>query len=48
MTPELAAQARDVRVAALLEKLVSPGRLVEVIRTATALAGRRPRPATEP
>jgi DNA-binding NtrC family response regulator len=48
MTPELAAQARDFGVAALLEKPVSPGRLVEVVRTATALGGRRPHPAPEP
>jgi len=48
MTPELAAQARDFGVAALLEKPVSPARLVEVVRTATALGGRRPHPATEP
>lgn len=48
MTPELAAQARDFGVAALLEKLMSPGRLVEVVRAATALDGRRPHPATTP
>ena len=48
MTPELAAQARDFGVAALLEKPVSPGRLVEVVRTATAPGGRRPHPVAEP
>jgi CheY-like chemotaxis protein len=48
MTPELAAQARDFGVTALLEKPVSPDRLVEVVRAATALGSRRPHPATEP
>jgi CheY-like chemotaxis protein len=48
MTPELAAQARNFSVAALLEKPVSPGRLVEVVRTATTLDGRPPHPAAEP
>jgi CheY-like chemotaxis protein len=48
MTPELAAQARDFGVAALLEKPVSPARLVEVVRTATALDGRPPHRAAEP
>jgi len=48
MTPELAAQARDFGVAALLEKPVSPTRLVEVVRTATTLDGRPPHPAAEP
>ncbi len=36
MTLELAAQARDFGVAALLEKPVSPARLVEVVRTASS------------
>jgi CheY-like chemotaxis protein len=48
MTPELAAQARDFGGAALLEKPVSPARLVEVVRTATALDGRPSHPAAEP
>jgi hypothetical protein len=48
MTLELAAQARDFGVVALLEKPVSPGRLVEVVRGATAPGSRRPHPATEP
>ena len=34
MTPELAGQAKDFGVAAVLEKPVSPARLVEVVRTA--------------
>ena len=34
MTPELAGQARDFGVAAVLEKPVSPGRLVEVVQAA--------------
>src|SRR5215831_9974147 len=34
MTPELAGQAQDFGVAAVLEKPVSPGRLVEVVRAA--------------
>jgi CheY-like chemotaxis protein len=42
-----ASQARDFGVAALLEKPVSPGRLIEVVRAATAPPIRRPRPATE-
>jgi len=36
MTPELARQARDFGVAAVLEKPVSPGRIVEVVRVALA------------
>jgi hypothetical protein len=42
MTPELAAQARNFSVAALLEKPVSPGRLVEgkSSRFPTVSAGR--------
>jgi CheY-like chemotaxis protein len=48
MTPELAAQARDFGVAALLEKPVSAARLVEVVRAAMAPSSRRPYPATEP
>jgi CheY-like chemotaxis protein len=47
MTPELAAQARDFGVA-LIEKPVSPARLVEVVRTATTLDGRCPHRAAEP
>jgi hypothetical protein len=48
MTPELAAQARDFGVAALLEKPVLPARVVEVVRAATAPGSRRHHPATEP
>jgi CheY-like chemotaxis protein len=48
MTPELAAQARDFGVAALLEKPVSPERIVEVVRAATASGRRRPNPGIEP
>src|SRR5262249_57464657 len=40
MTPELAGQAKDFWVAAVLEKPVSPARLVEVVRTALAATDR--------
>jgi len=42
MTPELAMQARDLGVAAVLEKPVSPERLVEVVRAALGRRGKGP------